>query len=95
MQTEAENIMLKDQVSKLVLIDPINRAYNLKGLLSGSTGTIGLAARKGIDITLMIVALDIEAELKKVLGTENLDIVKQRLAAIVQDIIRMKTSICN
>lgn len=87
---EAENIMLKDQVSKLVLIDPLTGLYNLKGLYLDLQGQIGLAARKGIDITLMIVALRYEAELKKVLGTENLDIVKQRLAAIVQDIIRIE-----
>ncbi|MDF2942021.1 MAG: diguanylate cyclase [Herbinix sp.] len=87
---EIENEMLKSQVNKLVLIDPLTGLYNLKSLYLDLQGQIALAARREMDTTLMIISLRYEAELLKVIGKSSLDILKQRIATIVQDILRIE-----
>ncbi len=87
---EMENEMLKDQIYRLVLVDPLTGLYNLKGLYVDLQGQIALAERKGLELTLMIITLRYEEELRRVLGKTKLDIIKQRIATSVQDTIRME-----
>ncbi|MHB8128397.1 MAG: GGDEF domain-containing protein [Mobilitalea sp.] len=90
---EIENEILKDQISQLVLIDPLTGLYNLKSLYLDLQGQIALAARKDTDITLMIISLRYEAELSKVIGKTNMDTLKQKIALKVQDILRVEDRI--
>jgi len=89
-QLEIENELLRRQAQKLVLIDPLTGLYNLKGLYLDLKSQISLAGRKKIDISLMIITIRYEEELRKVLGKSNFNVLKQKIAAIVQDTIRIE-----
>ena len=90
---EAEIDYLHEQVVKLVLIDPLTGLYNLKSLYLDLQGQIALAARRNMDITLMILSLRYEAELSKILGKSNMEILKQKIALNVQDTLRIEDRI--
>lgn len=85
--------LLRGQAAKLVLIDSLTGLYNLKSLYLDLRGQIALAARRDMDITLMIMALRYEAELSRLLGRSNMDLLKQKIAMNVQDTLRVEDRI--
>ncbi|MDD3174618.1 MAG: GGDEF domain-containing protein [Herbinix sp.] len=87
---EVQNEILREQIDKLVLIDPLTGLYNLKSLYLDLQGQIALAARRDFNITLMIISLRYEAELFKILGRSNFDTLKQKIAINVQDSLRIE-----
>lgn len=91
METEIE--ILREQVEELVLIDPLTGLYNLKSLYLDLNAEIALSIRRKTDITLMIVDLRYEAELRKILGKKNYNMLKQKIAMLLQDTLRIEDKI--
>ncbi len=90
---ETEIGILRDQVEDLVLIDPLTGLYNLKSLYLDLQSSIALASRKKTEITLMIIKLKYEPELKKILGRNNYNMLKQKIAALVQETLRVEDKV--
>ncbi|MGB8450888.1 MAG: hypothetical protein WCD89_01010 [Anaerocolumna sp.] len=90
---ESEIGILREQVEDLVLIDSLTGLYNLKSLYLDLGSSIALATRKKTDITLMIVKLRYEPELKKILGRNNYMTLKQKLAVLVQETLRVEDKV--
>jgi len=90
---EMEIELLREQVEDLVLIDQLTGLYNLKSLYLDLQSEIALAIRKKTDITLMIISLRYEAELKKILNKKNYNILKQKIAMLIQDTLRIEDKV--
>lgn len=87
---EMVNKVLRTQIDKLVLVDSLTGLYNLKCLYLDLETQAALAARRGTEITLMIVAFRYEKELRKILGARNFDTLRQQVAYVVQDCLRIE-----
>jgi GGDEF domain-containing protein len=92
-KTETEIEVLREQVEDLVLIDSLTGLYNLKSLYLDLSSFIALATRKKTEITLMILRLRYEPELKKILGRNNYNTLKQKLAVMVQETLRVEDKV--
>ncbi|WFR55076.1 diguanylate cyclase [Anaerocolumna sp. AGMB13025] len=90
---ETEIGILREQVEDLVLIDSLTGLYNLKSLYLDLGSSIALATRKKTEITLMIVRLRYEPELKKILGRNYYNTLKQKLAVVVQETLRVEDKV--
>ncbi len=87
---ELENSMLRQQVEELVLIDPLTGLYNLRSFYYDIDRQIRYTRRNQLPLTLMIIKLRYGQELKKILTKKNFDKLKQRLAEIIGDAIRIE-----
>lgn len=87
---EILNKTLRRHIDELVLVDPLTGLYNLKCLYLDLETQVALAARKKSEIVLMIITLRYAKELIKILGKNNFDILKQQVAYIVQDCLRIE-----
>ena len=65
-QTELENDVLREQVEELVLINPLTGLYNLRSLYIDMKKQIAYAERNQISLSLMIIKLRYEPELRNV-----------------------------
>jgi diguanylate cyclase (GGDEF)-like protein len=87
---ETENAVLREQTEELVMIDPLTELYNLRSFYYDIPRQLSFFKRHKMPLTLLIVRLRYAQELKRVLSKRNYDAVKQRLAQIVQDTIRVE-----
>lgn len=87
---ELENSMLRQQVEELVLIDPLTGLYNLRSFYYDIDRQIRYTRRNQLPLTLMIIKLRYGQELRKILTKKNFDKLKQRLAEIIGDAIRVE-----
>lgn len=93
LRTELENDVLKQQVEDLVMIEPLTGLYNFRSMCNDLERQIAYSYRNSLDLTLMIVKLRYEAELKKILSNRNYDTLIQRLASKLEDCIRLEDKI--
>lgn len=89
-QTELENDVLKEQVEELVMINAMTGLYNLRSLYTDLQRQVAYAERNHMNISLMIVKLRYEQELKNVLSRRNYETMVQKLANIVTDAVRLE-----
>jgi len=75
------------------MIEPLTGLYNFRSMCNDLERQIAYSYRNSLDLTLMIIKLKYEAELKKILSTRNYDTLKQRLAGILEDSIRLEDKI--
>jgi len=87
---ELENDVLKKQVEELVMIDPLTGLYNLRSFYYDIDRQIRYTRRNKLPLTLMIIQLRYAQELNKILSKKNYDGLKQRLAEIVGEAIRVE-----
>ncbi len=87
---ELLNKVLRHQIDQLVLVDALTGLYNLKCLYLDLETQAALAIRRKSEITLMIIAFRYGKELKKILGTKKFNALKQQVASIVQDSLRIE-----
>ena len=87
-QTELENDVLKEQVEELVMINSMTGLYNLRSLYTDISRQIAYAERNKLPLSLMIVQLRYEPELKSVLSRNNYEEMIQRLSIVVVDSVR-------
>ena len=90
---ETTNAMLKTQVEELVMIDALTGLYNLRSFYYDISRQISYAQRNKLPLTLMIIQLRYESELKKVLSKSHYVMLKQRLAVISSEAIRSEDRI--
>lgn len=88
--TEMENEILKEQVEELVMIDSLTGLYNLRSLYYDLQGQIAYAERNNMSISLVIIRLRYEEELKKVLSRSRYEAVIQKLAEVISGIVRLE-----
>lgn len=89
-QTELENDVLREQVEELVLINPLTGLYNLRSLYMDMKKQIAYAERNQISLSLMIIKLRYEPELRNVLSRRSYEAVLQKVADIVVDAVRLE-----
>lgn len=87
---EMENGILRQQVEELVMIDPLTGLYNLRSFYYDIDKQIRYTRRNKLPLTLMIIKLRYAQELKRILSKRNYDKLKQRLAEITGDAIRVE-----
>lgn len=87
---ELENDMLRRQVDELVVLNPLTKLYNLRSLYNDLNVLVAYAERNQMSLSLMIIMLKYEAELKSVLSRQNYELVIQRLAELVVDTVRVE-----
>lgn len=87
---ELENSMLRQHVEELVMIDPLTGLYNLRSFYYDIDRQIRYTRRNQLPLTLMIIKLRYGQELRKILSKKNFDKVKQRLAEIIGEAIRVE-----
>lgn len=92
-KTESENEMLREQVEELTMIEPLTGLYNLRSLYNDLGRQMAYSARNNLDISLMIIELRYESELKTILSKKNYEILRQKMALIVQDALRIEDRI--
>lgn len=89
-QLELKNEILRDQVEELVLIDPLTGLYNQRGLYNDLTRNIALSKRNNTSIGIMVVRLKYEQELRQILSLNQFNRLKQVMAEIVEDSLRIE-----
>ena len=87
---ELENDILRRQVDELVVLNPLTKLYNLRSLYNDLNVLAAYAERNQMSLSLMIIMLKYEAELKSVLSRQNYELVIQRLAELVVDTVRVE-----
>lgn len=87
---EISNEILVEQVQELVMVDPLTGLYNRRSLYNDLTRQIALANRGGITIGLMVVKLKYSDELKRILSSQQFDRLKQSMAEITEDTLRIE-----
>lgn len=87
---ELENDILREQVEELVMVNPLTKLYNLRSLYHDLYIQVSYAERNKLPLSLMIIVLKYESELKSILSRQNYERVIQRLAQIVSDTVRVE-----
>lgn len=89
-QTEMENDVLKEQVEELVMVNSLTGLYNLRSLYNDLRKQSAYAERNHMTISLMIIKLRYEQELRNVLSRQRYEMLLQRMAMIVVDAVRVE-----
>lgn len=89
-QTELENDVLKEQVEELVMVNSLTGLYNLRSLYNDLEKQIAYAQRNDMSISLMIVKLRYDQELKSILSRSHFETLIQRMAVLVVDAVRVE-----
>lgn len=87
---EIENDMLKKQVEELVVVNPLTKLYNLRSLYNDLNVQVSYSERNKVSLSLMIIVLKYEAELRSILSRHNYELIIQRLAQLVVDTVRVE-----
>lgn len=92
-KTELENEILKEQVEEYVMINSLTGLYNLRSLYHDLNRQIAYIERNNLSLSLVIVALRYEQELKKILSRNRYEIVIQRLARLISSSVRLEDKV--
>ena len=87
---EIENDVLKKQVEELVVVNPLTKLYNLRSLYNDLNVQVSYSERNKVPLSLMIIVLKYEAELRSILSRHNYELIIQRLAQLVVDTVRVE-----
>ena len=87
---ELDNDSLREQVEELVMVNPLTKLYNLRSLYHDLYIQVSYAERNKLPLSLMVIVLKYESELKSILSRQNYERVIQRLAQIVSDTVRVE-----
>ena len=89
-RTETENDVLKEQVQELVMVNALTGLYNLRSLYNDMQKQIAYTERNGLPLSLMIIKLRYEPELKRVLSRSHYEALIQKMADTVVDAVRLE-----
>lgn len=92
-QTELENDVLKEQVEELVMVNSLTGLYNLRSLYNDLQKQAAYAERNHMMISLMIIQLRYEAELRKILSRSHYEALLQKMAQVAVDTFRVEDRI--
>ncbi|MCR4924201.1 MAG: diguanylate cyclase [Lachnospiraceae bacterium] len=85
-----ENSLLKRQVEELVMIDPLTNLYNLRSMFMDMQTQVSFAERNNQPISLMVIKLRYNEELKQVLKHNQYEQVLIKVSKIVVDTVRLE-----
>jgi len=91
--TELQNDVLRKQVEELVMINPLTGLYNLRSLYNDLKKQISYVKRNNMELSLMIIELRYEEELKRILSKNQYETVLQKLSIIILDTVRTEDRI--
>ena len=89
-QAEVENELLRQQVEELVVIEPLTGLYNQRGLYTELERQMAYAKRNHIKLVLLEMRLKYKDELKRILTTRQFNHLRQTMARLVEDALRME-----
>lgn len=89
-QTEIENDVLKEQIEELVMINSLTGLYNLRSLYNDLPKQISYAKRNQMPISLMMVKIRYEQELRNILSRSHYEALIQKMAELVVDAVRVE-----
>jgi len=89
-RVEKENRGLRDKVEDLVMVDSVTGLYNLRNFYTELMRQIYFSNRNNFNITLMLIRLRYEPELRRLLTQKKYEMLIERMARIVQDCIRVE-----
>lgn len=87
---EMENSMLRSQVEDLVMIEPLTGLFNLRALYREIPVQSRYCVRHNLDLSLMLIQLRYEQELRTFLPLQRFSELKQRMAALVDGAMRLE-----
>ncbi len=87
---QTENALLKRQVEELVMIDPLTNLYNLRSMFMDMQTQVSFAERNNQHISLMVIKLKYQEELKRALSEDEYDQVFIMVAQYVVDTVRLE-----
>lgn len=87
---DSENTMLRQQVEELVLVDEVTGLYNQRALYRDLRSLVRYGERNNMPISLMIVQPRYEAELRGMLPRKQYLKLRQEMAAIITDGVRVE-----
>lgn len=87
---DSENTMLRRQVEDLVLVDDVTGLYNLRALYRDLRSQVHYSARNNLPVSLMLVQPRYEAELRGMLPKRQYLELRQIMANIVSDGVRVE-----
>jgi GGDEF domain-containing protein len=88
--SETANSILHRQVEELTVVDPLTGLENLRSMYSNLARTMALSSRNGAEMGLMLIKLRYLNELRSILPRRGFERLRQRLAEIVQDTLRLE-----
>ena len=88
--TETANSVLHQQVDELTVVDPLTGLENLRSMYSNLSRTMALSNRSGAKVGLMLIKLRYLNELRSILTRRGFERLRQRLAEIVQNVLRLE-----
>ncbi|MCR4651022.1 MAG: hypothetical protein K5662_04635 [Lachnospiraceae bacterium] len=89
-QLEEINHLLNRQVDELTIVEPVTGLNNLKAFYTELERIMALSVRHNTEFGVMIVRLRYVAELKKIMSTSDFNKIRQRIAVIVEDVLRIE-----
>lgn len=92
-QLELENEVLADRMDELVMIDPLTGLYNKKSLYNDLQHQIAYTVRNDMSLSLMLVQLKYEQELKSILSKSQFEQICRILAERIEDTLRLEDRI--
>lgn len=87
---DSENALLRRQVEELVLVDELTGLYNQRALYRDLRLMAGYAQRNNLPISLMLVQLRYESELRGILPKRQYNELRQKMADIVRMSVRVE-----
>lgn len=90
MGMNAENAMLRRQVTELVLVDEATGLYNLRALFRDLQIVVSYATRNKRPVTLMLIQMRYAEELKSMLPDRKFNELKKLLSNAIIDCVRME-----
>ncbi|WP_099468400.1 nucleotidyl cyclase domain-containing protein [Konateibacter massiliensis] len=89
-QTETENEVLREQVEELVMVNALTGMYNLRSLYNDLQKQAAYAQRNGMQISLMIIKLRYDQELRSILSRSHYEMLLQKMAEVTVDTVRVE-----
>lgn len=90
---ELANDLLREQVDELVMINPLTGLYNLRSMYNDLERDMAYASRHDLPISLLVMRLRYEPELRSILSKSSYEQLLQRLAGIVEDLLRREDKV--
>ncbi len=92
-KTEMMAEMLEEQIKDMVVIETVTGLYNLKSMYMDLERQMAYSARNEFPLSLMIVQLRYEQELRSILNGSQFAELKRKMAEKVEDSIRLEDRI--
>lgn len=88
-----DSLLLRRQVDEQVLVDDVTELYNLRAMYRDAQMMTGYCVRNHLPISLMIIQMRYESELRGMLSHSRYIQLRKRLAELVMDSVRVEDKV--